>query len=326
MNDATTRLFAAAYEGDLEAVREAVSAGAELTETDDQGNTPLVAAIAADAAQHRKDIVKILLSGGADPDYHDGDARGVLYQAVFLQDAELMEMLLSAGANPNLLLQTQESLYSWAESDYVYDRFEPRLPFAPTAADRESPETWLSFLDRCAKERHVIAPDFLRVLRKYGAKTTQELLTDDKGAGKEPIQEAVLHPERRDTPLTEKDAAFAFARAWNRLDCTELVDLLDGTASYSSQMELDELDSRQKIADYLCERMRSEKRTGSQIFAEIGKTRSGLIERDCVFLAQGTKDAIEAVVLFEIGDGSIKRCSLLMPELFVLQRTGTYPL
>jgi hypothetical protein len=30
--------------------------------------------------------------------------------------------------------------------------------------------------------------------------------------------------------------------------------------------------------------------------------------------------------LFEIGDGSIKRCSLLMPELFVLQRTGTYPL
>ena len=55
--------------------------------------------------------------------------------------------------------------------------------------------------------------------------------------------------------LTEVMAATAFARAWNRLDPTEFIKLLDADARYASQWVFEELVGRDAIADYLIGKM-----------------------------------------------------------------------
>ena len=42
--------------------------------------------------------------------------------------------------------------------------------------------------------------------------------------------------------LTEKDAAIAYARAWNRLDPNDFLALLAGDARYASQWVFEELE------------------------------------------------------------------------------------
>ena len=55
------------------------------------------------------------------------------------------------------------------------------------------------------------------------------------------------------TQLTEVMAATAFARAWNRLNPTEFIELLNADARHASQWVFDELVGREAIADYLTE-------------------------------------------------------------------------
>jgi hypothetical protein len=44
--------------------------------------------------------------------------------------------------------------------------------------------------------------------------------------------------------LTEKDAAIAYAKAWNRLDCSKFLKLLDENAHYASQWVFEEIESK----------------------------------------------------------------------------------
>jgi hypothetical protein len=126
--------------------------------------------------------------------------------------------------------------------------------------------------------------------------------------------------------LTEKDAAIAFAKAWNRLNASEFLQLLDEDAHYASQWVFDELTSKNAIADYLTEKMQTVKRSGSKVYAELGNTRSGFSGRDCVFMAQGKGESIQAVALFEVLNGKIRRYDLCIPELLDVERTGVYPI
>lgn len=99
--------------------------------------------------------------------------------------------------------------------------------------------------------------------------------------------------------LTEKDAAIAYARAWNRLECSDFLELLATDAHYESQWVFSELASKDDIADYLITKMETVKSAGNKVFAELGKTRLGSIGRDCVFIAQGRKEEVKAVVLLK---------------------------
>jgi len=126
--------------------------------------------------------------------------------------------------------------------------------------------------------------------------------------------------------LTEKDAAIAYARAWNRLDCSEFLKLLDKNVHYASQWVFEELESKVAISDYLIGKMETVKNTGSKVYAELGNTRSGFAGRDCVFMAQGKKEEIQAVVIFEIANNKITRYDLCIPELLNVERTGVYPI
>jgi len=126
--------------------------------------------------------------------------------------------------------------------------------------------------------------------------------------------------------LTEKDAAIAYARAWNRLDCSDFLELLDENAHYASQWVFEELEGKSAISDYLIGKMKTVKNAGSKVCAELGNTRSGFAGRDCVFLAQGKKEEIQAAVLFEIANNRIYRYDLCIPELLNVERTGVYPI
>ena len=133
------------------------------------------------------------------------------------------------------------------------------------------------------------------------------------------------------TALTEAMAAKAFARAWNRLDPTDFIDLLDKDARYASQWVFEELIGKEAIADYLMGKMQAVKALtvksgGTIVFAELGTTSNGFPGRDCVFLAQGQNESVTAAVLFEVGGGRIRRYDLCMSELLDVDRSGIYPI
>lgn len=125
--------------------------------------------------------------------------------------------------------------------------------------------------------------------------------------------------------LTELDAATAYARAWNRLDCTQFLELLAPNARYASQWVFQEMEGKDTIADYLVQKMATLKKSKSPVFAELGKTSIGFAGRDCVALAQDEKDVVSAVVLFDVEGGRVKRFDLCIPELLGVIRSSQYP-
>jgi len=102
--------------------------------------------------------------------------------------------------------------------------------------------------------------------------------------------------------FTEADAAREFARAWNRLDPADFLKRLMPEARYASQWVFEELAGKSAIADYLTAKMRTVKNHALhnpdvKVFAELGKTTTGFIGRDCVFMAQGRKENLISKIL-----------------------------
>ncbi|MEN6572369.1 MAG: nuclear transport factor 2 family protein [Anaerolineaceae bacterium] len=124
---------------------------------------------------------------------------------------------------------------------------------------------------------------------------------------------------------SEFDAAEAYARAWNRLDCTEFVELLAPDASYASQWVFEELEGKEAIEKYLTNKIKAVKEGKDPIFAELTTATESYPGKDCVAMAQGDKQVVAAVVIFEVNDSRIKRIDMCMPNLFNLKRSGNYP-
>lgn len=123
-------------------------------------------------------------------------------------------------------------------------------------------------------------------------------------------------------PFTEKEAALAFARAWNRLDCTDFIPLLADDAHYASMYVFSELESRAAIEEYQTGKMETVRKSGSQVRAELGRTLLPT-ERDCVLLSQDGEQI--AVFLFQLKGEKIRRYDLCAPELYEVEKTGHYP-
>ena len=128
--------------------------------------------------------------------------------------------------------------------------------------------------------------------------------------------------------LTEKEAAIAFARAWNRLDATEFLALLAPDAKYASQWVFEELQNKAAIESYLIAKLKAVKAHAvndpqSKVRVEIGTTQAGEVDRPCAYMKQGTN---EAVVLFSISNGMISRYDLCIPQLYRPDRSCVYPI
>lgn len=179
MDQTTKALFDAATNGSIEGIRLALKGGADINAINLSNDTALVVAIRYCDDALLESTVAYLLDHGANPDFRGNDNTGVLFNATLPMDPSVMKILLERGTNPNLMLEGNESLYDWSEFTYRYHAFDydlgMELPLTPTDVDRESEESWLRFLDRCAGVVGVPPPAFLWVMRQYGAQTTREL-------------------------------------------------------------------------------------------------------------------------------------------------------
>ena len=127
--------------------------------------------------------------------------------------------------------------------------------------------------------------------------------------------------------LTEKEAAIAYARAWNLLDPEPFLALLAPDACYASQWVFEELQGAESIADYLRQKMQTVRSNGrgdrgARVMAELGMTRNG---QNCVLMMQGS-DEVKTVVVFQTDGAQIKRYDTCIPQIMGVQHTGVVPM
>ena len=142
-------------------------------------------------------------------------------------------------------------------------------------------------------------------------------------------RKALLDVPRSD--LSKEDAALAYARAWNRLNVGYLEPWLAEDVCYASQHVSDELACRTDYLSYLKPKMKAVANSDMSVFAELGETRTnpgyGGSPETCVVMAQGTKDDIVGVVLFQTQGGYIQRIDMctVAPLSTTAHRIGKYP-
>ena len=133
------------------------------------------------------------------------------------------------------------------------------------------------------------------------------------------------------TPLTEAIAATAYARACNRFDPSEFIELLAPDCRYASQWVFDELVGRHAIADYLNRKMQMVKAQTKKykhvpMLVELGKTTQGFIDRDCVIRGHDATNNLVAAVLFNVNAGRIIRYDLCLAKPLGIVRSGICPM
>jgi hypothetical protein len=131
--------------------------------------------------------------------------------------------------------------------------------------------------------------------------------------------------------LTKQDAALAYARSWNRLSTWHLKPWLAEDVCYASQHDSDEITCKADYLSYLEPKMKAVASSDMSVFAELGKTRThpghSNSPEPCVIMAQGSKDDISGVVLYQTQDGYIQRIEMcaVLPLPAIAVRTGRYP-
>ncbi len=133
------------------------------------------------------------------------------------------------------------------------------------------------------------------------------------------------------TKLTEEKVVFAYARAWNRLEPGDFLELLAPDARYASQWVFEELVGAPAITEYLTAKMRTVQDLGvndpnSRVRVEVGRTTKSEYGRPCAFMTQGTSNEVQAAVIFEVSGGKISRYDLCIPQLYGVVRTGVFPI
>jgi ankyrin repeat protein len=86
----------AAFNGDVEALKQHIAAGSDLNEREPtSGATPLISAVTFD----QQGAARVLIDGGADLSLKNNEGSAALHIAAFLCRTEIVEMLLEAGAS-----------------------------------------------------------------------------------------------------------------------------------------------------------------------------------------------------------------------------------
>ncbi len=95
---ASDQLIAAAFEGNLEATRQHIEAGADLNATNSSGSGPLIIA----ATFGRTEVARLLIEAGADLNQQNNDGSTALFIAALFCRSEIVQALLDAGADKHI--------------------------------------------------------------------------------------------------------------------------------------------------------------------------------------------------------------------------------
>ena len=175
-----TQIFlSSACGGDIEAMRAQVMAGFDLNGKDRFGDTILERVIndlEFFPTTPKYEVIREMLRLGADPQGRSEGGSSPLLIAVLNMDAEMVRLLLDAGADPNTvgMRARDELLYDWADFVYRHEVWNVKLPEEATVADRASIDAGLRYLDRLAVKYGRRRPDHLRLLRERGALSISE--------------------------------------------------------------------------------------------------------------------------------------------------------
>jgi len=104
--DATDELFAAAASADIDEMRRALAAGANVNYGNRYGETPLCVA----ASKGNTVAVRVLLAAGALPDLTGSDQLTALSWAIFSNHQSTVRALIDGGANVRVLLQNRQTV------------------------------------------------------------------------------------------------------------------------------------------------------------------------------------------------------------------------
>lgn len=195
-----------AITGNLEAIKQLIAQGVSLNYVDQYGKSlvnHIVTALTcecvpdeqltdeqADELTHqqwielsnqakpfRYEVIQTLLDLGADPNLGSAE-ECVLVSPMLAMDNRMLEILLIAGTDPNRLCHVDEpekSLLDWAKMDYCFETLDAP-PCAPsTEDDKQTIDIWIHYLDQQAQKHAYLRPTTLQLLRRYGAKTGEEL-------------------------------------------------------------------------------------------------------------------------------------------------------
>lgn len=181
VNEEFKTLVKAVNNNDLITVKELLDAGFDLESIDEYGEpilSDIVFNLLEELKPHRYEIVKSLIELGFNPNHLDAEGSGPLTQAMLSMDAEMIVVLLEAGAKPNETagFKEGEKIYDWAVFDYVYQIWGGnKYPEQPDENALLSEDLWLQWIDGIAIKHQCRRPDYLFALREYGARTGVEL-------------------------------------------------------------------------------------------------------------------------------------------------------
>ena len=102
----------AAYQGNIEAVKQHIAAGTDVDAKTDDGRTPLHFA----AFPGQKEIAELLLANGADVNAKANNGGTPLHLAAFKSHKEIVELLITKGADVNAMDDGGHTPVDWAES------------------------------------------------------------------------------------------------------------------------------------------------------------------------------------------------------------------
>ena len=126
--------------------------------------------------------------------------------------------------------------------------------------------------------------------------------------------------------LTEVEALRAYARMLNTLSPAHLEPLLADDFTYESQNVFSALESKHAFLDYIQPKLRTVKRAGATVFAEMGVVSAYRSDQPCVVLAQNDRENLVALVFAKVTGDKIVRLDLcIIPPPSSAMRTGEYP-
>jgi ankyrin repeat protein len=155
---------------DKEKILDLISMGANVNAIDNSGNTLLMNLVLfhnINLGKLNLDTFQFLIELGVDINYEDDRGANCLYGACLSHYAPLVELLLKVGANPNCAGFDEDiSLLDWAEFDqHICGNEYCEKLFCENDEEYE-----------CYKTTRNTWDEMICILKKYGAKSSSELL------------------------------------------------------------------------------------------------------------------------------------------------------